>query len=124
MDINKVILIGNVTQDPQIKPVNDKFVATFSIATNKSFKDKNGVKQNVPTFHNIECWGKLVDIVENYVRKGLKVYVEGEIKIDNYEKDGIKKSITKIVIFNLVLLSSKNNESKDVEDLDINDIPV
>jgi single-strand DNA-binding protein len=75
--LNKVQLIGNITADPEVRQTpNGQFVANFSLATNRTWKDASGVKQEQSEFHNVVVWGKLAEIVDQYVKKGKKIYVE------------------------------------------------
>jgi single-strand DNA-binding protein len=109
--LNKVQLIGNVGQEPEAKSVNDNRLVTFTLATTKKFKDKAGTVQTQTEWHNIVIWGKLAEIVEKYVKKGSKLYLEGEIKTESYEKDGVKKYATKIVCSDMKMLDSKPSEN-------------
>ena len=75
--LNKVQLIGNLTAEPEVKQTpNGQYVANFSIATNRTWKDNSGMKQEQVEFHNIVIWGKLAEIVQTYLVKGQKVYIE------------------------------------------------
>ena len=104
--MNKVILIGNVGKDPEIRKAGENNVANFTLATTKKVKDETKTE-----WHNIVVWGKLSDIVEKYVSKGKKIMVEGEITYETYtDKDGNKKYITKITGNNIELLSVKDSD--------------
>ena len=111
-DLNRATLVGRAGKDPSIKTMNsgDK-VANFSIATSESWT-KNAEKVEKTQWHNIVVWGKLADIVEKYVKKGDKLLVEGAIETREYEKDGVKKYTTEIVLrgfdSKLLLLGSKD----------------
>lgn len=105
--LNKVQLIGNVGQTPEVKEVNGSKVASFSLATTEKYKDKSGEVKTVTEWHNVSIWGNLADVVEKYVKKGSKLYVEGKIKTDSYEKDGAKKFATRIICLTLKMLDSK-----------------
>lgn len=104
--LNKVQLIGNVTAQPEIKetPSGQK-VASFSLATNRSYKDDSGEKQDQAEYHNIVVWGKLADITEKYVTKGKKLYIEGRIQTRSWETDSGKRYKTEIVGESLLMLS-------------------
>ena len=122
MSVNKVILIGNVGKEPEIKTFgNDNKVASFSLATTESYKDKTGQRVNNTEWHNVVIFGNLTGIVEKYVHKGDKLYIEGKIKTEMYEKDGAKKYVTKIICTQLTMLGSKKiedgNKTSEVEDL-------
>lgn len=85
MSVNKVILVGNVGRDPEVKYLdNNKVVAKFSIATNESYRDRNGNNVDQTEWHNIEMWDDLAKIVEKYVKKGKLLYVEGKIKTNKW----------------------------------------
>lgn len=99
MSVNKVILLGNLGQDPEIKIFESgNKVASFTLATTqKGFTTKSGnVIQDRTEWHNVKVVGGLSDIVEKYLHKGSKIYLEGEIRYREYEKDGAKKYITEI----------------------------
>lgn len=123
--VNKVILVGNVGKDPDVKTVGDNVkVASFSLATSESFKDKNGEKQTNTTWHNCQVWRGLADVVEKYVKKGSALYVEGKIQHRAVEKDGETKYYTSIVISNLQMLGSKaSSGSQTTHDPTKADIP-
>lgn len=109
--INKVILVGNVGKDPEINNLQgDTKVAKFSFATNKSYKDKSGEKKTETQWHNISCWNSLAGLVDQYVKKGMVLYLEGEIAYRSYEKDGQTKYFTEIVANNIKFLSKSNNQ--------------
>lgn len=115
--VNKVILIGNVGADPDIQTFdNGTTKAAFSLATSEKYKDRDGEKQEKTEWHNIVLWKGLVDIVEKYVKKGDKLYIEGKITTRSWDgKDGNKRYITEIVAMNMTMLGSKNSSS-DGED--------
>ena len=112
MNLNKALIGGRLTKDPEIKKVGDKSVCEFSVATNEYWKDSNGEKQERVEFHNIVVWGKLGGLCKQYLSKGSEVWLEGTIKTDSYEKDGVKKYITKIISSNVQFLSNKEDSSK------------
>lgn len=112
--LNKVILIGNLGSDPEIKSFQsgDK-VANLSVATSQSWKDKTtGERKEKTEWHRVVIFGKLVDIVERYLKKGSKVYLEGQLETRSWEQDGQKKYSTEVVLrgFNsqLVMLDSRS----------------
>jgi len=113
--VNKVILIGNVGKDPEIRQAGDKRVANLSIATSESWKDRNGDKQERTEWHRVAVWNEgLVNLIENYVKKGSKLYLEGQLQTREYEKDGQKHYSTDVVLqgFNgvLTMLDSPKKE--------------
>ena len=83
--LNKVILIGNVGKEPEVRAFPDTKVANLTLATTEKFKDKQGNLQDATEWHNLQVWGKLAEIVEKYVKKGAQIYVEGKIKQESYK---------------------------------------
>jgi single-strand DNA-binding protein len=104
---NKVQLIGRLGQDPEIISFADgNKMAKFSLATDDSYKDKNGAKVERTDWHNVVVKGGLVNIVENYVNKGKEVAIEGKLTTRSYEtKEGEKRYVTEVVCNELLLLS-------------------
>lgn len=101
MYLNKVLLYGNLTRDPEIRALpSGQQVASFSIATNRTYKDKNGQKQDAVEYHNVVAFGRLADLIGQYMKKGRPIYVEGRIQTRSWEKDGEKKYRTEIVVEN------------------------
>jgi single-strand DNA-binding protein len=104
---NKVQLIGNVGQDPEVKTFEGgKKVASLTIATNEFYKNEKGEKIEDTQWHRVTAWGKLADLIEKYVTKGKEIGVEGKLVHRSYDdKDGIKRYITEVVINDILLLS-------------------
>lgn len=113
MDLNKVMLIGRVTKDPEVRALqNGQSVATFSVATNRQWKDAQGQKQEKAEFHNIVAWRKLAEIIQQYVKKGMRLYVEGRMETRSWEDpQGQKKYRTEVVLDNMIMLDSKASMS-------------
>jgi len=111
--LNKVILIGGITRDIDIRFMpNGEAVANFSIGTTETWKDKSGVKQERSEYHNIVAYRKLAEIVGEYCKKGTQVYVEGKLATRSWEKDGIKRYSTEIMIDHMQMLGGgKDNRS-------------
>jgi single-strand DNA-binding protein len=109
--INKVIIMGNATADPQYNVTNGGHaVATLSIATNETFTDANGQKQDRAEFHRVVFWDKLADIVNQYIRKGSPLYVEGKLRTRKYnDQTGTERYITEINANEMVMLGGNNN---------------
>ena len=112
--VNKVILIGNVGRNPEIRQSADgKKIANFSVATSESYKDKNGQKQEKTEWHNVVVFNSgLADLVEQYVNKGSRIYVEGSLQTRKYkDKSGIDRYTTEVVLSgfncNICLLDAK-----------------
>ena len=109
-NLNKVMLIGNLTRDPEIKYTpQGKPVAKFSLATNERFKDKDGQWQDRTEWHNVVLWERLAEIAGEYLKKGSKVYIEGRIRTDSWDdkQSGQKKYMTEVVANDLVLLGGR-----------------
>jgi len=99
MYLNKVIIYGNLTKDPELKTLpNGTSVCNFSIATNRYYKDKDGKPQDQVEYHNIVIFGRQAETVSQYMRKGSPLYVEGRLQTRSWEsKDGSKRYITEIM---------------------------
>lgn len=110
--LNKAMLIGNVGQDPEVRTIpSGARVAQFSLATGRRWNNAAGQPQEKTEWHRIVCWEKLADIIEKYVHKGDRVYVEGEIEYRQYQdKDGITKYSTEIRAREVVLLGGGRGE--------------
>jgi single-strand DNA-binding protein len=110
--VNKVILVGNVGKDPEVKYTPSGVpVARLSMATNERFKDRNEQTQDRTEWHSIVAWQRLAEIVGEYVRKGTKLYIEGRLQTTSWQdrQSGEKKYRTEIVASDLVLLGSREN---------------
>src|SRR5215469_3054273 len=108
--VNKVILVGNLGKDPEVKfTPNGVPVAKFSLATNERYKDKAGEWQDRTEWHNIVAWQRLAEIVGEYVKKGSKIYIEGRLQTSSWEdkQSGEKKYRTEIIASDLVLLGGR-----------------
>lgn len=104
MNLNKVLILGNVTRDPELRAMpNGGNVASLGIATNRTWKDKAGQKQQEAEFHNVVAFGKLADIIGQYAKKGALLLIEGRLKTQSWEKDGIKRYKTEIIAENMQL---------------------
>ena len=108
--VNKVILIGNLGKDPEVKYTpSGTAVAKFSLATNERYKDKAGEWQDRTEWHNIVCWQRTAEIAGEYLKKGRSVYIEGRLQTRSWEDktSGQKKYMTEIVANDLVLLGGR-----------------
>lgn len=112
--LNKVMLIGNLGKDPELRYTPDGLaILKFSIATSEYFNDKSGNKTEKTTWHNIVLFGKIAQNLANYLNKGKQVFVEGRINNRSYDKqDGSKGYITDIIAYNVVLLGAKNKNDE------------
>jgi single-strand DNA-binding protein len=99
MNVNKAILVGRVTRDPEIRTTpGGQSVATISMATNNFWTDKSGTKQEKTEFHNVVLWGRLAEIAGQYLTKGQECFIEGRLQTREYTaKDGSTRRITEIV---------------------------
>lgn len=123
--INKVIIIGNVTKDPFVKTTNgEKKVATFTVATNRYYKNTSGESVSEAEYTNCVAWGPLADRAEKALTKGKLVYIEGRLKTRVFEKeDGTKLHKTEVVVSQLIFLSKREDFENDeiIEEIDIDD---
>ena len=111
--VNKVILLGNVGKDPDVKFLpSGQAVANFSLATSERFKDKGGEWQDRTEWHNLTAYAKLAEIIRDYVKKGAKLYVEGRIQTRSWDdpKSGEKKYRTEIIVGEICLLSGRGDD--------------
>ena len=135
MDLNRVFLIGNLTRDPESKEIaNGQKVVKFGLATNRIFKSGGNKKEEV-VFHNVIAWGKLGEIVEKYLKKGSRVYLEGRVNNRKYEDKGVTKYYSEVVARELLMLGSTNGskskqskekvieETVEEEEVDLEKIP-
>lgn len=105
--VNKVILVGNLGKDPEVRSTpSGQPVATFSLATNRQWRDKNGEKQEKTEWHNIKVWGKQAEIAGRYLTRGKTIYLEGRIETRSYDdkKTGEKRYFTEIVCENFQMI--------------------
>lgn len=105
MNVNKVLLVGRLTRDPEVKSTpSGQSVASISMATNRFWKDKNGQRQDKTTFHNVVLWGRLAEIAGQYLTKGQEAYIEGRIETRKYTaKDGTDRYVTEVIAENMQL---------------------
>ena len=109
MDLNKVMLIGRLSQDPELRNLpSGKSIVSFSVATARQWTDKAGVRQKQAEFQRIVAWGKLAEIVSQYLHKGSQVYVEGRLQTHDWMgEDKVKHYRTEVVAEELIMLGSK-----------------
>lgn len=101
MYLNKVILYGNLTRDPEMRALpSGQQVANFSIATNRVYKDKDGQKKEQTEYHNVVAFGRQADLIGQYMKKGRPLYVDGRLQTRTWEKDGAKQYRTEVVLEN------------------------
>ena len=110
MSLNKVLLIGNLTRDPELRSTpSGQSVANFAIATNRVWKDpQSGEKKEAVEFHNIVMWRRLAEIAGQYLRKGSKVFLEGRLQTRSWQdQSGTKKYMTEVIAENMQMLDRK-----------------
>ena len=114
--VNKVILIGNVGADPEVRYLDGGVaVANLRLATTESYKNKNGEKVDQTEWHNIVLWRGLAEIVEKYVKKGMRLYIEGRIRTRSWDdQNGVKRYTTEIYADNMQMLSFGRQEGADM----------
>lgn len=125
MFLNKAFIYGNLTKDPELKTLpSGQSVINFSIATNRTWKNKNGEKQNSAEFHNMVAFGRTADLIKEYMRKGGGLFVEGRLQTRTWEsKNGEKHYKTEIIVENMQFGFQKaNNDMKNDIKRDRNDI--
>lgn len=113
--LNKVMLIGNLGRDPEVRSLpSGQPVATFTLATNRRWKDKNGQRQTETEWHNIVVWGKQAEIAGQYLTKGKQIYLEGRIQNRSWEdrQSGEKKYRTEIVCDNFQMLGARGGDAE------------
>lgn len=105
MNVNKVLLVGRLTRDPEVRNTpSGQTVASISLATNRFWKDKNGQRQDKTEFHNVILWGRLAEIAGQYLTKGQEAYIEGRLETRKYTaKDGTERRVTEIIAENMQL---------------------
>ncbi|MDD4812991.1 MAG: single-stranded DNA-binding protein, partial [Bacteroidales bacterium] len=111
MSVNKVILVGNVGKDPEIRHLENNLVlARFSLATSETYKNKNGEMVTNTEWHNIVAWRQLAELAERFIKKGRQLYVEGKITTRQWDdKEGNKRYTTEIVADNIRLLGKRED---------------
>ena len=112
--VNKVILVGNLTRDPEIKQTNNgQSIVTFGIATNREWVTKATEKKSLAEYHNIAAWGKLAEICKQYLRKGKLVYIEGYLKTRSWDSpEGVKIFRTEVVATDMIMLDKRPREEE------------
>jgi single-strand DNA-binding protein len=113
MSVNKAILVGRLGRDPETRFTGGgQAVANFSLATDHSYKDRNGERQKKTEWHKIVAWGKLAEIIQKYVKKGSLIYIEGRIETREWQdKEGQKRTSTEIIANEMRMLGGKGDGS-------------
>ena len=109
--LNKVLLIGNLTRDPEVRMMsNGRPVCNFGLALNRSYKDSDGNRKDETTFVDVECFGPRAEAVGRFFSKGRSIFVEGRLKLDQWEsKEGEKRSALRVVLDNFEFVDSKQD---------------
>lgn len=109
--LNRVMLIGNLTRDPELRKTNSgQSVTSFSLATNREYTSSDGQKKSIADYHNVVAWGRLAEICSQYLHKGKKIYVDGHLQTREWEgQDGQKRYRTEIVVENMIMLGDKRD---------------
>lgn len=140
MDLNRASILGRLTRDPEVRTTNTgQTVTTVGVATNRTWTDQNGVKQERVEYHNCVLWGKLADIAGQYLTKGRRVYFDGRLQTRDWTgQDGVKRYRTEIVAENMIMLDGPRGSgsgapaagnsappppSDDLEEIKVEDIP-
>jgi single-strand DNA-binding protein len=112
--VNKVILIGNLGRDPELKTTGSGgAVCNFSIATSETWKDKSGVKQEKTTWHRIVAWGKNAELCAEFLSKGRQAYIEGKLDVRKYtDKAGAEREVTEVVVERVVFLGGQGERQE------------
>lgn len=118
--MNKTILVGNITQDPQIKQTQTGTkVASLSMATNEFYKDANGERQQLTDYHNLVAFGKTADLIENHVSKGQKILIEWKLKTRSWDaEDGSKRYKTEVHIEKIEFMWGPKKDEITPNDVD------
>lgn len=110
MTVNKVILLGNIWGDPEVRTAGSTTVANVSLATTRKFKDAQGQVQKETEWHRVVFFGRLAEIARDYLKKGRPIYVEGRLKRSKYvDKQGVERWVTDVIGESMQMLGSKND---------------
>jgi single-strand DNA-binding protein len=112
--LNEIAILGNVGGDPTVRETSAGSVAEFSVATSEKWA--TGERTD---WHRVVAWGKLADIVQNYVKKGGQVYVKGSMRYEEYEKDGVKRTVAKINARDIILLGGRGESGQPTQRRDV-----
>ncbi|MFA5793108.1 MAG: single-stranded DNA-binding protein [Candidatus Gracilibacteria bacterium] len=115
--VNKVILIGNLTRDPELKTTTGgQSIVTFGLATNRQWTTSGGEKRSSAEFHECVAWAKLAEICKQHLRKGMLVYVEGYLKTRSWDmEDGTRRFRTEIVLQDMIILEKRHSDEEGID---------
>ncbi|MCC7290337.1 single-stranded DNA-binding protein [bacterium] len=116
--LNLVQLIGNLTRDPEMRyTTSGAPVVTFGLATNKSWKDESGEQKELTEFHNVVAWGKLAEICQQLLAKGMKVYIQGSLTTRSWQDEsGVMRYRTEVRVDDMILLDSKGRQGAGMDE--------
>jgi len=119
--VNKVILIGNLTRDPEMRQTpNSQQVCTFGIATNRQWVSKDGSKHTSAEFHELVAWARLADICGKYLKKGKLIYVEGYLKTRAWDTpEGVRRHKTEVIVQDMIMLEKRPNGGDELDEVSI-----
>jgi single-strand DNA-binding protein len=122
--VNKVMLIGNLTRDVELRHTKEGTpVSSFGLATNRNWTQESGEKREETDYHRIVAWGKLAELCEKYLKKGRKVYVEGRLHSHQWtDNEGLQKAVTEIIIDDMVMLDSKPQEKEELKPQEVSTV--
>jgi single-strand DNA-binding protein len=121
MSVNKVILIGRLGKDPETRYMpNGEAVTNAALATSENWKDKSGEKQEKTEWHNLVFYRRLAEIAGEYLKKGSQVYIEGKLQTRKWEKDGVTRYTTEIIVNEMTMLGGKSSAGGSFEVMDTN----
>lgn len=133
MNVNKAIICGNLTRDPEARTLpSGQAVSAFGVATNRTWTDADGQKQEQVEFHNVVAFGKLAEICNQYLAKGRLVFIEGRLQTNSWEgQDGVKRNRTEIIAFNMQMgprsgeqiVQQTKKEKSNNNEIKVEDIP-
>lgn len=119
MSVNKVILIGRLGKDPETRYMpNGEAVTNAALATSENWKDKSGEKQEKTEWHNLVFYRRLAEIAGEYLKKGSQVYIEGKLQTRKWEKDGVTRYTTEIIVSEMSMLGGKSSGGGSFEVMD------
>ncbi|MCF8221595.1 MAG: single-stranded DNA-binding protein [Bacteroidales bacterium] len=123
MSVNKVILVGNVGKDPEVRYIDTNVpVARFPFATSETYRSRDGERITTTEWHNVVLWRGLAEVAEKFVRKGSQLFIEGKIRTRSYDdRDGNKRYITEIITDNMQMLGKRSDNKSDNEQNDNNE---
>ncbi len=118
-NLNRVMLAGNLTRDPEVRHIGTSQVANFGLAMNRRWTDKDGAKKEEVTFVDVECWGRTAELVAQYMTKGRPCYIDGRLKLDTWEtRDGQKRQSIKVVADSVQFLGQRPADGGATHDPD------